>query len=105
MSDAVELKPGDEAPAFSAVDENGEQHTLQHYLDKGKSVILYFYPKDNTPGCTVEAKGFRDAEAELAARGAVVLGVSRDSVRTHANFVAKQSLNFRLLSEIGRAHV
>ena len=50
MSDAVELKPGDTAPAFSAVDENGEQHTLQHYLEEGKSVILYFYPKDSTPG-------------------------------------------------------
>ena len=66
---------------------------------KGQNVVLYFYPKDNTPGCTTEAQNFRDANEALAAAGAVVLGVSRDSVKSHANFVAKQALNFRLLSD------
>ena len=60
MTETVELSAGDVAPGFSAVDEHGKEHTLQTYLDEGKTVILYFYPKDSTPGCTTQACDFRD---------------------------------------------
>ena len=66
---------------------------------KGKNVVLYFYPKDNTPGCTTEAQDFRDAKGRFTRANAVILGVSRDSIRSHENFKAKQKLNFDLLSD------
>ena len=65
----------------------------------GKNVVLYFYPKDNTPGCTTEAQGFRDSIAAFKAAGYTVVGISRDSVKSHQNFVCKQELNFPLLSD------
>ncbi len=90
------LKEGDKAPAFSAQSEDGKT-SLKDY--KGKWVVLYFYPKDMTPGCTTEACDFRDNQARLKKAGAVVLGVSRDPVKRHAAFREKYDLNFPLLSD------
>ena len=85
------------APAFSLGDAEGKKHALKDYL--GKWVVLYFYPKDDTPGCTVEACDFRDEMETLADRGAVVLGVSPDSAASHGKFRLKHKLNFTLLSD------
>lgn len=93
----AELTIGAAAPAFTLPSDSGRDISLSDY--KGKKVILYFYPKDNTSGCTVEAKAFRDHLADFAALGYVVLGVSRDSVRKHCNFRDKNELNFPLLSD------
>ena len=93
----AELKIGDMAPDFTLPTQNGEQLSLQDL--KGGKTVLYFYPKDNTSGCTLEAKSLRDGKAELAARGYRVVGVSPDSVRSHQNFCSKQELNFTLLSD------
>ena len=97
MTDTVELSAGDVAPGFSAVDEHGKEHNLQTYLDDGKTVILYFYPKDSTPGCTTQACDFRDNMGRLNGENYVVLGVSKDSAKSHQRFVEKQELNFPLL--------
>ena len=97
MSDTVQLNPGDEAPAFAALDQNGETHSLQDHLAKGKTVILYFYPKDSTPGCTTQACDFRDNMARLNTEDHIVLGVSKDSGKSHQRFAQKQELNFPLL--------
>ncbi|HEX5804622.1 MAG TPA: peroxiredoxin [Azospira sp.] len=75
----------------------GQTFSLSAY--RGKTVVLYFYPKDSTPGCTTEAQQFRDLQADFAASGCVIAGVSRDSVRSHDNFKAKQELPFALLSD------
>lgn len=93
----AELTIGAAAPAFTLPSDSGRDISLSDY--KGKKVILYFYPKDNTSGCTVEAKAFRDHLADFAALGYAVLGVSRDSVRKHCNFRDKNELNFPLLSD------
>lgn len=85
------------APAFSLPDESGKVRTLSDY--SGKWVILYFYPKDDTPGCTVEACSVRDARDELTALGAEVIGISKDDASSHEKFKAKHSLNFSLLSD------
>ncbi|HQB39980.1 MAG TPA: peroxiredoxin, partial [Deltaproteobacteria bacterium] len=77
---------GKKAPDFTLQGSDGRQHTLGDYT--GKTVVLYFYPKDNTPGCTKEACGFRDYSGELAALNAVVLGVSKDSIASHGKFIA-----------------
>jgi peroxiredoxin Q/BCP len=82
---------------FSLADQNGEFQKLAYY--HGKWVVLYFYPKDDTPGCTKEACAFRDRFDELSEKGVVVLGVSRDSVASHKKFVEKYNLNFPLLSD------
>lgn len=97
MSETIELSAGDAAPAFTATDQNGNEHSLQEYLDKGISVILYFYPKDSTPGCTTQACDFRDNMGRLSGESYVVLGVSKDSAKSHERFVEKQELNFPLL--------
>jgi peroxiredoxin Q/BCP len=91
------LTAGDTAPEFSAPDQNGTIHTLEDY--RGKKVILYFYPKDMTGGCTAQACDFRDNLNRLHEHGAQVLGVSPDSVKRHQKFVAKESLNFPLISD------
>lgn len=91
------LEIGDDAPDFTATTDGGGAVSLNDL--RGKKVVLYFYPKDNTPGCAAEACGFRDAAAEFAAKDAVVLGVSPDSVRSHNRFKAKFNLPFRLLSD------
>lgn len=97
MTHALENKT---APDFSLPDQAGEMHSLEDY--QGKWVILYFYPKDMTPGCTVEACSFRDNEARLTRAGAVVLGVSADSVKRHEKFAKHEKLNFPILSDEGR---
>ena len=93
----MELKEGDKAPDFSLPASTGETISLADLA--GKKVVVYFYPKDNTPGCTTEACSFRDLQGEIEAAGAVVLGVSADSLKSHDNFVGKHGLNFPLLSD------
>jgi peroxiredoxin Q/BCP len=85
------------APEFSLTDQSGIVHTLTSYA--GKWVLLYFYPKDDTPGCTKEACGFRDASTAYRDAGIVVLGVSKDSVESHKKFADKYNLSFPLLSD------
>ena len=91
------LKQGDRAPDFSLPATNGQQVSLKELA--GKKVVLYFYPRDNTPGCTKEACNFRDNYQALQQAGAVVLGVSADSVQSHEKFAEKFSLPFPLLSD------
>lgn len=91
------LQEGKKAPAFALESSAGGTVRLKDL--EGKWVVLYFYPKDATPGCTTEAQGFRDARAELEARGAVVLGVSKDSIASHRKFAEKHALSFALLSD------
>lgn len=88
---------GKAAPDFSLEGSNGSRHTLKQYA--GKTIVIYFYPKDNTPGCTKEACGFRDNFSELIERDVVVLGVSRDSIASHGKFIAAYALPFVLLSD------
>ena len=88
---------GQKAPAFSLEGNDGKKHSLEDY--RGKTVVLYFYPRDDTPGCTKEACGFRDLGSSLKKSGAVVLGVSKDSVESHNKFAAKYKLPFTLLSD------
>lgn len=92
------LKPGDLAPDFSLPDADGNLVKLSDF--RGKRVVLYFYPRDNTPGCTKEACGFRDTYAEYQAQDAVVLGISTDDAKSHTKFVQKFSLPFPLLSDV-----
>lgn len=91
------LKVGDKAPAFSLKNTEGKTVKLSDY--KGKKVVLYFYPRDMTPGCTKEACGFRDDYAELRQRGVEVIGVSADNQASHQKFTAAYSLPFTLLSD------
>ena len=91
------LEVGSLAPDFSLPDENGEIHKLSDY--RGQKAILYFYPKDNTAGCTKQACGFKDRYPLIQEKGAVVLGISKDSVRAHKNFKTKYDLPFTLLSD------
>jgi len=91
------LEVGTKAPAFTLPDQNGQMHSLEDY--RGKKVILYFYPKDNTAGCTKQACGFADRYPQIQEKGALVLGVSKDSVKSHKNFEQKYSLPFTLLSD------
>jgi peroxiredoxin Q/BCP len=86
-----------QAPEFSLQDQNGVTHTLE--MHKGKKVVLYFYPKDDTPGCTVEACSFRDAYNDLQNKNVVVFGISKDSVKSHDKFAKKYELPFPLLSD------
>ncbi|MFN6303558.1 MAG: thioredoxin-dependent thiol peroxidase [Planctomycetota bacterium] len=91
------LEPGTKAPAFTLLDAEGKKVKLTDF--KGSPVVLYFYPKDDTPGCTKEACAFRDRSAELKKIGAVVLGVSPDTPASHTKFRDKYSLNFTLLAD------
>jgi len=91
------LKEGDIAPAIAAKDQNGELVTLEQY--KGKKVVLFFYPKDNTPGCTAEACDLRDNYSRFQNEGYEIIGVSADSEKSHQNFIAKHQLPFRLISD------
>ena len=93
----VELKIGQKAPGFSLPNQDGKIVSLSDY--KGKKVVLYFYPKDDTPGCTKESCAFRDGIDEIQGSGADVLGVSGDSVESHKRFVKKYNLNFPLVSD------
>ena len=91
------MKVGQKAPDFTVQDDSGKKVKLSDY--KGKKVVLYFYPKDDTPGCTKEACNFRDGLSEIAEKGAVVLGVSTDDVKSHQKFKSKFELNFPLLAD------
>lgn len=97
---ALKLREGDPAPPFSAVTQNGDTVSLEQF--RGKNVILYFYPKDDTPGCTKEACAFRDQFSAFRNQGAVVLGVSVDSADKHSRFATKYRLPFPLLADPDR---
>ena len=101
MKDMSELVIGAKAPAFSAPDQSGKVVSLADF--KGKKVVLYFYPKDDTPGCTTEACSFRDEHSAFLKKGAVVLGVSPDSAKSHTKFIEKFSLPFPLLADEDKA--
>ena len=101
-SDANVLKEGQKAPALQAMDQNGKTIKLSDFAGKA-AVVLYFYPKDDTPGCTKEACSLRDGHAELKAAGAVVLGVSSDDVKSHEAFAAKYHLPFSILADPDKA--
>ncbi len=91
------LEAGTKAPDFTLPDQDGVMHSLKDY--RGKKVVLYFYPKDNTPGCTKQACGFGELYPQFTEKGAVVLGVSKDSVASHKKFQEKYNLPFTLLSD------
>ena len=91
------LEVGMKAPDFSLPDQNGDIHTLSEYV--GKKVILYFYPRDNTPGCTKQACGFSELYPQFVEKDAVVIGISKDSVASHKKFEEKYNLGFTLLSD------
>ena len=91
------LEVGTQAPDFTLPDQNGNRHSLSDY--RGKEVILYFYPKDNTPGCTKQACGFAERYPQFIEKGAVVLGISKDSVASHKKFEEKYGLPFTILSD------
>lgn len=95
------VQPGEPAPPFALTDATGRRVSLDDLA--GRNVVLYFYPKDDTPGCTKEACGFRDAWHDLQALGAVVLGVSPDAAESHARFAEKYQLPFPLLSDPDRS--
>ncbi|MBR5114815.1 MAG: peroxiredoxin [Oscillospiraceae bacterium] len=92
------LKVGTKAPAFSLPDQNGDVRSLKDY--KGKKVLLYFYPKDNTGGCTKQAVAYSANKEKFEAKGITVIGVSKDSVASHKNFETKQGLTIMLLSDV-----
>lgn len=91
------LEIGIKAPEFSLQDQNGDTRSLSEF--RGKKVILYFYPKDMTPGCTKQACGFGELYPQISEKGAVVIGISKDSVKSHKKFVDKYNLPFTLLSD------
>ena len=93
----AKLNVGDMAPDFTGLTQEGNSLSLSDL--KGSRIVLYFYPKDNTSGCTLEAKSLRDGKAELAERGYRIIGVSPDSERSHQNFCSKHDLNFTLLAD------
>lgn len=95
-----ELKEGELAPAISARDQNGELITLEEY--RGRKVVLFFYPKDNTPGCTAEACDLRDNYSRFRDQGYEIVGVSADSEKSHQKFIDKHQLPFRLISDPDR---
>jgi len=95
-----ELKEGDLAPDIESVDQNGEKITLEEY--RGKKVVLYFYPKDNTPGCTAEACNLRDNYSQFLEQGFEIIGVSADSEKSHQKFISKFDLPFRLISDVDK---
>jgi peroxiredoxin Q/BCP len=96
----TKLKVGDKAPDFTAIDQNGKDISLSLY--KGKKVVLYFYPKDNTPGCTTEACNLRDNYSDLIKKGFEVIGVSADNKKSHMNFISKFELPFSLIADIDK---
>jgi len=99
MAEIPELQAGEVAPHFKTVDQNGVCQDLAELNSQGKSVILYFYPKDSTPGCTIQACDFRDNMAPLESAGYTILGISKDSCASHERFVGKRKLNFPLLMD------
>lgn len=100
MENTSKLIPGEQAPAFSALDQNGETVTLEQY--KGKKLVLFFYPKDNTPGCTAEACDLRDNHERFLKEGYEIIGVSADSQESHQKFISKFDLPFKLISDVDK---
>ncbi len=94
------LKEGDRVPVIDALDQNGEKITLEEY--RGKKVVLYFYPKDNTPGCTAESCDLRDNYSRFLEEGFEIIGVSADSQKSHLKFISKHELPFRLISDVDK---
>ena len=94
----IALKSGDTAPEFSANKQNGQKVNLKDY--RGKKVVLYFYPKDNTPGCTTQACNLRDNYSLLKKQGYEIIGISQDSEKSHQKFIEKESLPFDLISDV-----
>ena len=94
----IALKSGDTAPDFSATKQNGQTINLKDY--RGKKVVLYFYPKDNTPGCTTQACNLRDNYTLLKRQGYEIIGISQDSEKSHQKFIEKESLPFDLISDV-----
>ena len=92
-----ELNEGDKAPNFNGKDQNGNSISSEDFSDK--KLILYFYPKDDTPGCTIEACEFRDRSDEISAQGTKILGISPDNQESHDRFISKFNLNFELLAD------
>lgn len=95
-----ELQPNDQAPDFKLKDAGGAEYSLSHF--RGKHLVLYFYPKDDTPGCTKEACGFRDDYPVYREYGIAIVGISPDSVQSHRRFAEKHELPFLLLSDPGK---
>ena len=94
----IALKSGDSAPEFSATKQNGQTINLKDY--RGKKVVLYFYPKDNTPGCTTQACNLRDNYTLLKKQGYEIIGISQDTEKSHQKFIEKESLPFDLISDV-----
>lgn len=97
----VTLKPGDKAPEINGIDQHGKPISLSDY--KGKKVVLYFYPKDNTPGCTDQACSLRDGYQDLQKHGYDIIGVSADTTKSHQGFIQKHNLPFRLIADTDKA--
>ena len=97
------MKLGDKMPAFSVADQNGNIVTNEQLM--GKKTVIYFYPKDSTPGCTAEACSLRDGMDELVSAGYAVVGISADSAASHARFKAKQQLNFPLVADVEKSTI
>ncbi|HPF93870.1 MAG TPA: thioredoxin-dependent thiol peroxidase [Tenuifilaceae bacterium] len=95
------LKKGDKAPAFTGEDQNGKTISLNSY--KGSKIVLYFYPKDNTPGCTAQACNLRDNYDSLLSKGYKVIGISADTQQSHQKFIEKHSLPFPLIADTEKA--
>jgi peroxiredoxin Q/BCP len=93
----TELKAGDQAPNFTLPTDGGGKISLNDF--NGKNIILYFYPKDDTPGCTIEAKDFKDLKQEFENKNTVIIGVSKDTIKKHDKFKEKYDLNFPLISD------
>ncbi len=94
------LKPGDKAPSFTAKDQKGREINLDDF--KGKPVVIYFYPKDNTPGCTTQAVNLKENFDEFKKRGIVILGVSADDEKKHQKFIEKYELPFTLIADVDK---
>ena len=103
IGENMKLSKNSVAPDFELSDQDGKSHKLSDY--KGKKVILYFYPKDDTPGCTIEACNFRNDDAAYKKKGAVILGISVDDVKSHKKFADKYKLPFTLLSDVEKKTV
>ncbi|ABK43981.1 alkyl hydroperoxide reductase/ Thiol specific antioxidant/ Mal allergen [Magnetococcus marinus MC-1] len=93
------LEIGASIPSLSLPDQSGEERSLKELLGE-KGAVIYFYPKDNTPGCTTEAQDFEALKGEFAAKGYTIIGISKDSVKSHTNFISKYDLSFTLLADV-----